>query len=47
MVASLVAALVAAVCYGVASVMQAIAARAASHRPLPGEDASRVGQPRG
>ena len=38
MVASLVAALVAAVCYGVASVMQAIAARSASHRPLPGED---------
>ena len=36
MVASLVAAVVAAVCYGVASVMQAIAARAASHRPPAG-----------
>ena len=36
MVASLVAAVVAAVCYGVASVMQAIAVRAASHRPAPG-----------
>lgn len=36
MVASLVAAVVAAVCYGVASVMQAVAARAASHRSVPG-----------
>ncbi len=36
MVASLVAAVVAAVCYGVASVMQAVAARAASRRPAPG-----------
>ena len=45
MVASLVAALVAAVCYGVASVMQAIAARSASHRPLPGEDATRSASP--
>jgi drug/metabolite transporter (DMT)-like permease len=35
-VASLVAAVVAAVCYGVASVMQAIAARTASHRPPAG-----------
>ena len=43
MVASLVAAVVAAVCYGVASVMQAIAARAASHRPAagtPGQEGS-------
>jgi drug/metabolite transporter (DMT)-like permease len=31
-----VAAVVAAICYGVASVMQAVAARAASHRPAPG-----------
>lgn len=36
MVASLVAAVVAAICYGVASVMQAVAARTASHRPAPG-----------
>jgi drug/metabolite transporter (DMT)-like permease len=35
-VASLVAAVVAAICYGIASVMQAVAARAASHRPAPG-----------
>ncbi len=45
MVASLVAALVAAVCYGVASVMQAIAARSASHRPPPGENATGSGSP--
>ncbi len=45
MVASLVAALVAAVCYGVASVMQAIAARSASHRPLPGEDTTGSASP--
>jgi drug/metabolite transporter (DMT)-like permease len=38
MVASLVAALFAAVCYGVASVMQAIAARSASRRPAPGAE---------
>src|ERR1700721_248067 len=38
MVASLVAAVFAAVCYGVASVMQAVAARAASHRPAPGTE---------
>ncbi|HEY4701994.1 MAG TPA: hypothetical protein VIH64_08900, partial [Streptosporangiaceae bacterium] len=36
MVASLVAAVVAAVCYGVASVMQAVAARSASHRSAAG-----------
>ncbi len=38
MVASLVAAVIAALCYGVASVMQAVAARTASHRPAPGQD---------
>jgi drug/metabolite transporter (DMT)-like permease len=38
MVASLVAAVFAAVCYGVASVMQAVAARTASHRPAPGTE---------
>ena len=38
MVASLVAAVIAAVCYGVASVMQAVAARTASHRPAPGTE---------
>ena len=38
MVASLVAAVIAAWCYGVASVMQAIAARAASHRRSPGNE---------
>ena len=36
MLVSLVAAIVAAVCYGVASVMQAIAVRAASHRATAG-----------
>jgi drug/metabolite transporter (DMT)-like permease len=36
-VASLVAAVIAALCYGVASVMQAVAARAASNRSAPGE----------
>jgi drug/metabolite transporter (DMT)-like permease len=36
MVESLVAALVAALCYGVAAVMQAMAVRTASHRPPPG-----------
>jgi drug/metabolite transporter (DMT)-like permease len=36
-VASLVAAVIAALCYGVASVMQAVAARTASHRPAPGQ----------
>jgi drug/metabolite transporter (DMT)-like permease len=45
MVASLVAALVAAVCYGVASVMQAIAARSASHRPPRGEAAAGSASP--
>jgi drug/metabolite transporter (DMT)-like permease len=35
MLASLVAALVSAFCYGVAAVMQAIAVRSASHRPAP------------
>ena len=43
MVASLVAAVVAAVCYGVASVMQAIAVRAATHRPVPGHQAAAPG----
>ncbi|HWG60183.1 MAG TPA: hypothetical protein VG253_00590 [Streptosporangiaceae bacterium] len=38
MVASLVAAVFAALCYGVASIMQAVAARSASHRPAPGTD---------
>jgi drug/metabolite transporter (DMT)-like permease len=38
MVASLVAAVFAALCYGVASIMQAVAARSASHRAAPGED---------
>jgi drug/metabolite transporter (DMT)-like permease len=38
MVASLVAAVFAALCYGVASIMQAIAARSASHRPAPGDE---------
>jgi len=38
MVASLVAAVFAALCYGVAAVMQAIAARSASHRPAPGDE---------
>jgi drug/metabolite transporter (DMT)-like permease len=38
MVASLVAAVFAALCYGVASIMQAVAARSASHRPAPGAD---------
>jgi len=42
-VASLVAAVVAAVCYGVASVMQAIAVRAATHRPAPGRDGAAPG----
>jgi drug/metabolite transporter (DMT)-like permease len=42
-VASLVAAVIAAVCYGVASVMQAIAVRAASHRPVPGHGAAAPG----
>jgi drug/metabolite transporter (DMT)-like permease len=40
MLASLVAALVSALCYGIAAVMQAIAVRSASHRPAP--DASGV-----
>jgi drug/metabolite transporter (DMT)-like permease len=35
MLASLVAALVSALCYGIAAVMQAIAVRSASHRPAP------------
>ncbi len=43
MVASLVAAVIAAVCYGVASVMQAVAARTASHRPAPGTEARTEG----
>ena len=47
MVASLVAAVVAAVCYGVASVMQAIAARAASHRPAPGTPGAAGTAPQG
>jgi drug/metabolite transporter (DMT)-like permease len=38
MVASLVAAVFAALCYGVASIMQAVAARSASNRPAPGTD---------
>src|SRR5258708_6333741 len=39
MLASLVAALVSAFCYGVAAVMQAIAVRSASNRPAPGNTA--------
>jgi drug/metabolite transporter (DMT)-like permease len=46
-VASLVAAVVAAVCYGVASVMQAIAARAASHRPAAGTSGQEGSAPPG
>jgi drug/metabolite transporter (DMT)-like permease len=42
-----VAAVVAAVCYGVASVMQAIAARAASHRPAPGTPGAAGTAPQG
>jgi drug/metabolite transporter (DMT)-like permease len=38
MVASLVAAVFAALCYGVAAIMQAVAARSASHRPAAGTD---------
>jgi len=47
MVASLVAAVFAAVCYGVASVMQAIAARAASRRPAPGAEGEAGAGPAG
>src|ERR1700735_868246 len=43
MLASLVAALVAAVCYGIAAVMKAIAVRHASHRPADAE----AGEPGG
>jgi drug/metabolite transporter (DMT)-like permease len=46
-VASLVAAVVAAVCYGVASVMQAIAARTASHRPAAGTSGQEGAAPPG
>jgi drug/metabolite transporter (DMT)-like permease len=42
MLASLVAALVSAFCYGVAAVMQAIAVRSASHRPAPGASGVQV-----
>jgi drug/metabolite transporter (DMT)-like permease len=47
MVASLVAAVFAAVCYGVAAVMQAVAARTASHRPAPGTESSAGAGPAG
>jgi drug/metabolite transporter (DMT)-like permease len=47
MVASLVAAVIAAVCYGVAAVMQAVAARTASHRPAPGTEGSAGAGPAG
>src|SRR5712692_5163544 len=42
MLASLVAALVSAFCYGIAAVMQAIAVRSASHRPAPDADGAQA-----
>ncbi len=47
MLVSLAAALAAALCYGMAAVMQAIAVRASSHRPAPDRGQPAGGQPAG